>query len=159
MPTMAALFVIATLVLALYSGAIGGVAYALMRWTWSDPSPMIWYRIGGVALLLWTGGFVLLVAVHDHARIHACRGSAGALEAYRWGFAFVLRGGEWAFLLALLLQLSAVALWAAYQTVNLAFPASLALGATGSLVWGELFMWVRAWVRVWFFAAQSELQA
>ncbi len=33
------------------------------------------------------------------------------------------------------------------------------LGLTGSLLWGEAVLWVRLWVRVWFFAAQNELQA
>jgi hypothetical protein len=32
------------------------------------------------------------------------------------------------------------------------------LGVAWSFVWGELFLLARMWVRLWFFAAQSELQ-
>jgi hypothetical protein len=33
-----------------------------------------------------------------------------------------------------------------------------ALGLTGSLLWAEAYLVARAWVRVWFFAAENELQ-
>jgi hypothetical protein len=156
---MAALFLIALAALALWSAAVGGAAYGMIRATRADPSPLIWYRIAGAAALLWVPGYVWLVAVHDHARIRACATGAGALAAYAWAAAFVTRGGERAFALALLLQLSAVSIWAAYQAVNLNFPMGAVLGLTGSLVWGEAFLLGRAWVRVWFFAAQNDLQA
>ena len=32
------------------------------------------------------------------------------------------------------------------------------LGVTGSLLWGELFLGLRVWMRIWFFAAENELQ-
>ena len=97
--------------------------------------------------------------MHDHARLHAARTGAGAFAAYRWAFAFVLHGGERAFPLACALQLTALVLWLAYQTVGLSFPMTAILDLTGSLLWGEAYLLLRVWVRVWFFAAQNELQS
>lgn len=158
-PTMAQLFFIAVVAVLALTAAIGGPAYALTRWTRSDPSPWVWYRLWAAAAALWVVGYVFLVAVHDHARIRACRTRHGALTCYRWALDFVLRGGERAFPLAVLLQLSAVAMWAAYQAVGLAFPTTAVLGVTGSLAWGAFSLWVRVWVRLWFFAAESQLQS
>jgi hypothetical protein len=158
-PRMAQLFAIALSVLALFTGAIGGPAYLLVRWTRSSPSAMIWYEIGGVGAALWLIGYVFLVAVHDHARLRAGRTDDHAFACYRWALGFVLRGRERAFLLACALQLSALAVWLAYQVVGLTFPMSAILGLTGSLLWGQAFLLVRQWVRVWFFAAQDQLQA
>jgi hypothetical protein len=157
-PVMAQLFVVALGVLALFSGAVGGPAYLLLRWTRSNPSALIWYEIGGTAAALWAIGYVFLVAVHDHARLRAGRTGHGGLTCYRWAFGFVLRGGERAFPLACALQITALVLWLAYQTVGLRFPMTAILGLTGSLLWGEAFLLVRLWARVWFFAAQNELQ-
>src|SRR5262245_31382849 len=158
-PVMARLFAVALLMLALFSGAVGGGAYALLRWTRSSPQALIWYQIGGAAALVWVLGYVFLVAVHDHARLHAARSGAGALPAYGWAFGFVLHGGERAFPLACALQLTGLALYLAYQAVSLNVPINYLLGLTGSLLWGEAFLWLRMWIRVWFFAAQNELQA
>jgi hypothetical protein len=157
-PTMAQLFLFALAALALLTAAVGGPAYAATRWTRDSPSPMIWYYLWAAAAALWAIGYVFLVAVHDHARIRACRTRHGALACYRWALGFVVRGGERAFPLAVLLQLAAVGLWAGYQAVNLTFSTTEVLGVTGSLIWGVCFLWTRVWVRVWFFAAQSELQ-
>jgi len=158
-PVMARLFVLAFAVLGLFSAAVGGAAYALMRWTRFSPQALIWDQIAGAAAFVWALGYVFLVAVHDHARLHAARIGVGALPAYRWALGFVLQGGERAYALACALQLSAVALWLAYQAVGLTVPVTALLGLTGSLLWGEAMVWLRMWVRVWFFAAQNELQA
>jgi hypothetical protein len=158
-PVMAQLFAIALIVLSLFSAAVGGPAYLLVRWTRSEPAAYIWYEIGGAALAMWLLGWVFLVAVHDHARLRAGRTGESAFAAYRWAFAFVLHGGERAFLLACALQLTGLALWLAYHAVAVGVPMSAILGLTGSLLWGEAFLLLRVWVRVWFFAAQNELQS
>ena len=155
---MAQLFVLAMVVLALFSGAVGGAAYALLRWTRTSPSALIWEEIAAVAAVVWVIGYVFLVAVHDQARLRACRTRQGALSAYRWALGFVRRGGEGAFPLACALQVSGLAVWLGYQVVGLTFPMTALLGLTGSLLWGETYVLVRLWVRVWFFAAQNELQ-
>lgn len=158
-PAMAALFAMALVILALFTGAVGGVAYALVYATRSDPAALIWYQIGAAAAVVWAIGYVFLVAVHDHARLRVCRAGHGTLSAYCWAVAFVLRGGERAFPLACALQLTGAALWLAYQAVGLKVPMTAVLGLTGSLLWGEAFLLVRTWVRIWFFAAENELQA
>lgn len=158
-PVMAQLFAIALIVLATFSAAVGGPAYLLMRWTRSEPAAYLWYEIGGGALAVWLLGWVFLVAVHDHARLRAGRTGASALTAYRWAVAFVLRGGERAFPLACALQLTGLTLWLAYQGVAIGVPMTAILDPTGSLLLGEAFLLVRVWVRVWFFAAQNELQS
>jgi len=112
-----------------------------------------------LAAVIWAIGLVFLVAVHDHARIRACRASQGAVPAYRWAFRFVGRGGERAFPLACALQLTALVLWLAYHWVSLNLLTTAALGLNGTLLWGEAYLLVRVGVRVWFFAAQNELQA
>ncbi len=158
-PVMAQLFVLALFVLAIFSAAVGAAAYALLRWTRSDPSPFVWYDIGAAALAAWAIGFVFLAAVHDHARLRACRARQSALAAYRWALGFVWHGGERAFLVACMLQLSALLLWVGYQAIGLTVPVTELLGLTGSLLWAEAYLLVRVWVRLWFFAAQNELQA
>lgn len=158
-PVMAQLFAIALIVLSLFSATVGGPAYLLMRWTRSEPAAYIWYEIGGAALAVWLLGWVFLVAVHDQARLRAGRTGESALAAYRWAFTFVLHGGERAFPLACALQLTGLAFWLAYQAVAVSLPMTAILGLTGSLLWGEAFLLLRLWVRVWFFAAQNELQS
>jgi hypothetical protein len=101
---------------------------------------------------------LLLTAVHDHARIRVCATGEGFWTAYRWAWRFILGGGERAFLLAAALQLISLSIWVTYQSVSMAFPAGSIVGVFGSLFWGEMFLFVRMWMRVWFFAAQSELQ-
>jgi len=158
-PVMAQLFVLALVVLALFSAAVGVAAYGLLRWTRADPSPFVWYEIGGGALAAWMIGFVFLAAVHDHARLRACRARQSAFGAYRWALGFVWHGGERAFLVACALQMSALALWLGYQAVGLTVPVTELLGLTGSLLWAEAYLLVRVWIRLWFFAAENELQA
>ena len=49
-------------------------------------------------------------------------------------------------------------LWVAYQTVGMQIRTQSTSGITLSLVWGELLMFERAFLRVWMFAADSDLQ-
>lgn len=158
-PLMARLFAIALAVIAAYTAGIGGATYALLRWTHAAPGAYVWYQIGGVAVVLWAIGAVFLVAVHDHARLRAARAAVGAVSAYRWALGFVLRGGERAFLLACALQLTGLAMWAVFQAIGGILPTSVELGFTASLVWGEIFLVFRFWLRVWFFAAENDLQS
>lgn len=154
----ARIYLVAAVALLVVSAAIGAAAWAALRWTATSPSPYVTESIAGAAAGLWALCCVLLVAVHDHARLRARAAAEGALTAYRWAAGFVLRGGEGAFLLALLLQTTTIAVWAGYHVLALRLPLGAVLDVTGSLLWGELFLLVRAGVRVWFFAAEGELQ-
>ncbi len=156
-PVFSRLLVVASVVLAAFTALIGGAAWAAHRWTIASPSALLPYGIAAVAAVLWVIGAVFLTAVHDHARIRACAGG-GAWAAYRWAWRFVVRGGERAFLLAAALQATGFALWIGHQAVSMKVPVTAIVGVTGSLLWGEVFLLARMWMRVWFFAAQSQLQ-
>lgn len=158
-PAMTALWVIAVIVLALFTSVIGWAVYALVDATRSDPAALLWDQIVAAAAILWVIGYVFLVAVHDHARLRVRRAGQSAAAAYRWALGFVVRGGERAFPLACALQVSAAVLWLVYQAIGLTVPMTAVLGLTGSLLWGEVFLLVCMWIRVWSFAAQNELQA
>lgn len=158
-PVMAQLFLIAVAMLGLFTAAVGGPAYVLLRWSRESPSANVWYQIAGVAAALWVMGYVFLMAVHDHARLRARHSGGGALASYGWAMRFVSGGGERAFALAGALQLSGLALWIAYQAVGWSVPMSAVLDLTGLFLWSEAYLLARLWVRVWFFAAQNELQA
>lgn len=151
------LLLVAAVVLAAFTALIGSAAWVLYRWTIASPSALLPYAIAAGAAVLWVIGEVFLTAVHDHARIRACAGGS-AWAAYRWAWRFVARGGERAFLLAVALQATGFALWIGYQAVGLKVPVTAIVGVTGSLLWGEVFFLARMWMRVWFFAAQSQLQ-
>jgi len=159
LPVIAALFGLALFVWLAWSAAVVGVAWALVRATRESPAAHVWEAIGAGALGQWLGGTAWLIAAHDHARLRAGLSGAGALAAYRWGLAFVAAGGERAFLLALALQASGLALWAVYQLIGFALPLTELIGLTGSLIWGQLFLWLRTGVRLWSLAAQRQLHS
>jgi len=155
----ARLFALAGGVLAVFTAAIVAGAWLGLRWTAASTTAWLSESIVAGAALAWLGGLIVLVAVHDHARIRAVASAQGAWASYRWAWRFVLRGGERALWLALALQISGAALWVAYQLVGLRLPVGEVIGVTGALLWGELFLAARVWMRIWFFAAQNELQA
>ena len=76
-----------------------------------------------------------------------CLTGEGALAAYRWAWAFVLRGGERAFLLAVLLQLAALSIWVIYRSIGMMLPVGAIAGIVASLLWGQMFLFARMWVR------------
>jgi hypothetical protein len=153
-PIMAQLYVLTALAALLWSGAVAGPTWAALRSTREHPGAYLWYQIGGAALAFWLAGMVVVVAVHDHARLRAGLAGRGAVRAYGWALRFVLRGGVRAIPLALLLQASAVGLLAVGETAALAS----ALDPTASLLLGEGVLLARSAMRVWFFTAQHRLQ-
>lgn len=155
---MAGLFALAAAALALLSGVVGAAAWGAWWWTIASPAPMRTYQIVGVTALIWVIGVVFLTAVHDHARIRVCATGEGVWRVYRWAWSFVLHGGDRAFLLAATLQLVALSMWVTYHSVSMAFPVGGLAGVIVSLLWGQMFLFARLWMRVWFFAAQGELQ-
>jgi hypothetical protein len=157
-PVMARLFGLGVSLWLAWSGIIGGAAGGLIQLTRDSTTAHVWELIGVVAAAVWSLGTAWLIAVHDQARLRAGLTGCGAVAAYRWGLGFVAFGGERAFALALLLQGSGLALWAVYQAIGLALPLTELIGLTWSLLWGELFLWLRAAVRVWRLAAQRQLQ-
>jgi len=158
-PIFGRLLVVAASALTMLSGAVGAAAWWLVRRSSAGPSEMTRYYIIGIALLIWLMGAALLTAVHDHARLRAAAAGSRALAAYWSAMRFVCAGGELAFPLALLLHAAGVVIWLVYQTASANISVTGRLGIGGSLLWGEVFLFARVGLRVWFFAAQHELQA
>ena len=158
-PRMLQLLAIALTLLALFSGGVGAALWCAFRATAAHSSEMLWYSIGAAALAAWLLGCVFLTAIHDHARIRACQSGEGAAQAYWWALRFVVRGGERAFLLAALLQFTALAVGILCQAAGLALQVDAGLGMAIVFVWGELSMYIRMMLRVWFFGAQGDLQS
>jgi len=156
---MLQLLVLAGAMLALFTALVGGAAWCALTVTLISPSEIGWYRIAVGAGIVWLAGYVFLVAIHDHARIRTCASGEGAMRAYWWAVRFVARGGERTLLLAVLLNVTALVVWAAFQAVGGSLQPDKGLGMTGILLWGELFLFVRMAIRVWFFAAQGDLQS
>jgi hypothetical protein len=157
-PVYVRLLVVAMLLLGTFSFTVGWSAYSARNWAAEGSTALLGdLAIAGGAAVWWLG-YVFLTAVHDHARIRAAATGEGALAAYRWAWSFVTHGGERAFLFAFVLQAIALAAWVAFELVTSSGSVTPLLGVAWSFVWGELFLLARMWMRLWFFAAQSELQ-
>jgi hypothetical protein len=157
-PTYVALAVPATVfdvgsVLGAYS-----LGRAAVRWTAESTSEMPFYAIVAGATLLGAGLLLFFTTVHDHARIHCMATGSGAVHAYGWGLRYVAWRERRALPLAVLLLGAGCGLWAVYQSVGMLIRTNAGLGLGVSLVWGELLLLVRMLLRVWLFAAESELQ-
>jgi hypothetical protein len=157
-PTFLRLWVTAGLVTGGTGAGVILAGRAALRWTAESPSEMTsaWILIGfgAVAVLL----LLFLATVHDHARIQAVATGAGALRAYLWALAFVGYRSRRALPLAVLLMVTAAALLAVYAALDALVPTTSVPGVVVSLVLGQLMLLARAFVRLWFFAAQTELQ-
>lgn len=157
--TMFELFLIAAAILLAFSILLWALLRPLILWTMESGSEVLPAAIAAGGGVLWLLGFILLVAIHDHARIRACSAGGSSVASYRWAARFVVRGGEPAYLLALALNLTALAVWVLYASVAIQIPTSNSAGVAGALVWGQLLVYSRMALRIWFFAAQSDLQS
>lgn len=135
------------------------VGRLLTRWTAESTSELTLYVIIGTGTVLTAGLLVFLVTVHDHARVRSTARGTGAVSAYAWALLFVTRR-EWRALpLALLLLCTSFVLWVVYQTVGMLVTTNSTHGIVLSLAWGEGLLFVRMLLRVWSFAAATELQS
>ncbi|HVO24146.1 MAG TPA: hypothetical protein VMW56_11010 [Candidatus Margulisiibacteriota bacterium] len=143
------------------AGIAGGLSlgWRLARWTAESPSEITVYcAIGALSLV---AGLLLLflVTVHDHARVRTTASGVGALRAYLWAVRFVARR-EWRALpLAFLLLSLGFVLWVVYQTVGMLVATTTGRGVALSLMWGQSLLCARMLLRVWCFAAVTELQS
>lgn len=158
-PTFLRLSVLANLL------SVAGIGTAILvgrwvtRWTAESSSELTFYVIIGTGTVLTAGLLVFLITVHDHARVRSTAHHAGALGAYTWAWFFVTRR-EWRALpLALLLFGTSFALWVVYQSVGMLVTTNSTHGIVVSLVWGEALLFARMLLRVWSFAAATELQS
>lgn len=142
--------------------AIGAAAYlvgrVLTRWTADSSSELTPYWIIGGCVFVALAAALVIATIHDHARIRCLGTSETGGRAGLWACAYVLRERK-AVALTMLLGCTSLAVWAIYQLGATALPANSGLGLAVSLVWAQAFMAVRAILRVWAFAAATELQS
>jgi hypothetical protein len=120
---------------------------------------MTFYAIVGASALVVGVLMLWLTAVHDHARIHCAATGTGAVPAYLWALRFVVSGERRAVPLLALLFVTGGAGWAVYQMVGILIATNWIPGVVVSLVWGQLLMLYRMFLRVWSLAAETELQS
>jgi len=158
-PTFLRLSLLANLPSAAGIGAAILVGRWVTRWTAESTSELTPYVLVGAGTVFAAALLVFLVTVHDHARVRSTAHRAGALSAYRWALLFVTRR-EWRALpLALLLLCTSFVLWVVYQSVGMLVTTSSTRGIVLSLAWGETLLFARMLLRVWSFAAATELQS
>jgi hypothetical protein len=157
-PTYFGLWVLTGLVNASGLSASFLLGRALTRWTVESPSEVTFYW--GVAAAAAVGAALLLFSttVHDHARIRSTAASVGFVRAYAWAFNFVCRRERRAIPLTLLLLGAGCSAWLIYQTVGMLVPTTSTVKLTVSLAWGEALLLLRMVLRLWLFAADSDLQ-
>jgi hypothetical protein len=135
-----------------------GVGRWLIQATANTPSETtVSLIVGGGAGV--AGSLVLcFTTIHDHARIHSAATGSGAAAAYVWAVGFVTRREPRAVPLALLLLATGVGVWLVYQTVGTLFVTTWTPAIVLSVLWGEALIFSRMFLRLWGFAAQTELQ-
>jgi len=157
-PTFLSLWVLTVALDAVVAGGAYGLGQVLTGWTAESPDEMTFYWVVGGCAAAAAAVVLFVTVVHDHARIHSVATGTGALGAWGWAVQFVgWRQGR-ALPLALSILSTGAVLWVVYQTVGMLIHTQSTSGVTVSLLWGEFMMLVRAFLRVWNFAAASELQ-
>ena len=158
-PTFLRLSLLSNLLSAAGIGAAILAGRLLTRWTAESTSELTVYVIVGTGTVLSAMLLVFLVTVHDHARVRSTARGAGAVGSYTWALLFVTRR-EWRALpLALLLLSTSCVLWVVYQSVGMLVTTTSSHGIVLSLAWGEALLFARMLLRVWSFAAATELQS
>lgn len=158
-PVFARLWLLAMTVTVVVLAGVAGGMVLLTRWLSESPSEMTYSYVLGAGGLLAALGLLLVVAVHDHARLYAARQDVGAARSYLWALWFVLRGDLRAPWLALALLTIGVVFWLVYQGMATFLPVTSGGGVVASILWGEVLLQGRALLRVVAFVAQAELQA
>lgn len=158
-PTFLRLSLLSNLLSAAGIGAAILFGRLLSRWTTESTSELTFYVILGTGTVLSAALLVFFVAVHDHARVRSAARGAGAVGAYMWALLFVTRR-EWRALpLALSLLCTSFVLWVVYQSVGMLVTTTSSRGIALSLALGEALLFARMLLRVWTFAAATELQS
>jgi len=116
------------------------------------------YAIVGACVLSGMMAALIVATIHDHARIRCLETGDAAWRAGLWASGYVLRERR-ALTLGLSFVGTALVGWAIYQLAGSFVSADSPFGLTISLVWAQMFMAFRALLRVWAFAAATELQS
>jgi len=157
-PVMLRVLVFAWAIQVALTAFCGAAGWLCWRATLASSSEMTVYLIGAGTVALWLLFTTAAVAVHDQARIRACRQHGGARAAYRFALGFVLRRRPGAVRLSAVLLGAAFLPWAVYQGIGAVISTQESLGITGLMIVADVFLLVRMYVRVWSVAAHGELQ-
>ncbi len=130
----------------------------LTRWTAESPSEMTFYWIVGGGVLAVAILWQVFSAVHDHARIRTLTTGTSAPRAFAWALLFVVYREGRALPLSTVMLASSIVFWAFYQRLAAFIGTNSAVGVTVSLLWGEVLLLGRMFLRVWWFAAEADLQ-
>lgn len=147
-----------TLEVVIVAATVLGVR-AVQRWLVQSPNELSVYGAAAGGVVLATIGLIVVIAIHDQARIYVVRRRTGALRAYRWASWFVWHGDRRALALAVALLGIGCTLWVFYQAIADAIPVTSSTGVTMSLIWGQVLLLARAGMRLVAFGAQTDLQA
>jgi hypothetical protein len=139
-----------------------GTAYIGGRWladvAADSHEELTYYAIVSACFLFGLLAMLMVATIHDHARIRCLDTGDGAWRSGLWASSYVLRERR-ALTLALSFAGTALAGWAIYQFAGSFVSADSPFGLTISLIWAQMFMAFRALLRVWVFAAATELQS
>lgn len=143
-----------------YTLSIGGTylgGHLLLRWTAAGASEMTHYGIVATCVVLGMAAILAIATIHDHARIRCLETGEAATASGLWACAYVVRERR-ALPLASLLACTTVVGWVVYQLAGSVVATDSATGLSISLIIAQVFMAFRALVRVWAFAAATDLQ-
>jgi hypothetical protein len=129
----------------------------LTRWAADSPDEMTRYWILAGCILVGGAAVALISTIHDHARIRCLASGESGGRAGLWACAYVA-GERRTVTLTLALAFTSLMIWIVYQAGATLVTANSEVGLTVSLVLAQAFMAARALVRVWAFAAASDLQ-
>jgi hypothetical protein len=157
-PTFLGLWLMSSVAQAASAGAAVTMGWMLVRWTAESSLEMSWYWASGAGVAVGALLLFFFSVVHDHARIHCTATGSGAARAYGWALRLVAVREPRALPLAGILLATGLAAWAVYQAVGALIPTHSGPALAASLLWGELLLLFRMALRVWLFAAETELQ-
>lgn len=153
------LWIIAAAAMAIGVGTILGLSLAAAVWIpeLGLAVPPLAIMAGGLGAALPVG--LLLVTVHDHARLRClARAADGAIAAYRWAWGFLWNHGRRVTGLAAALGVLTAAVLGAGAGLHWVVPSDSAGGVTASVVLAQGIAIVRSILRAWWLAAEANLQ-
>ena len=153
------LFLLFGVILLLTAVVVGAVVFSVAEGLTESASSEVtelWIRIASIVLFLLP--VMLVMMAGDYAKIHmVLHDQRSAFRMCGKGFAFVFRRFFSAFGLELLMLLIAVFLFAVYLLIDLSIGMTSGAAIAVMFVIQQLFMMLRAWTRVFFFAGEMTL--
>jgi hypothetical protein len=156
-PSFALLWATAMLCIGIAGG--GSFVAANLWWDHTAERPTVFNLYGpiGMAAIFMLGAVLVVTTIHDHARVRCIDSGDGAIRSWVWSCFHLVRDPR-TIVLTALFALTIGAGWAMQQAAGRAIAIASPSGLAWSLAIAEIFMLFRSAVRVWAFAAATELQ-